>query len=392
MRRNQSDPPYDPTRLIPARFHSESARQGVVSANERTVLQLVRRQPGIQRSALTARMDLTQQSIHRIVDGLTTRGLLCLGDPQPRTGRGQPSPTLYLNPDYAVCAGIAIDTDAITLSLLSFDGKVLSSDQLPNPGGAVDAALALISDRLEQRLGALSHGRDRLFGIGMAIPGFLEGGTTYNTPLPLIEWSRLELGPYLSAKLGCPVWTGNISNAAAVCETMLGLGRHLGSFAYLSFDFGFGGAVVLDGELWRGAHGNAGELSAMFDVDEMGTRPALEYLLTRLTANGVAVTSVRDLRERFDPAWPGVEDWIEATMPTLNRTVNSIYAILDPDAIVFGGHIPKRLAEDLISRVTLVRKPRHGRLMKTPRLLASDLNLDAPGVGAAVMPFKAVFF
>ena len=52
----------------------------------------------------------------------------------------------------------------------------------------------------------------------------------------------------------------------------------------------------------------------------------------------------------FDPNWPGVAEWVEITVPAYNRLVNALCAIADPQAIVFGGQIPARLAQMLIER------------------------------------------
>lgn len=55
--------------------------------------------------------------------------------------------------------------------------------------------------------------------------------------------------------------------------------------------------------------------------------------------HGVIVDSVGDLRQRFDATWPDVESWILRSLPALNRTINAVAGLFDPEAIVFGGQL-----------------------------------------------------
>ncbi|SDW45400.1 ROK family protein [Roseicitreum antarcticum] len=116
------------------------------------------------------------------------------------------------------------------------------------------------------------------------------------------------MGPLLSTHFGLPVWAENGVNTGAIGEQMLGVGHHVDNFAYLSFNHGFGGGIIMDWKLAHGAFGNAGELSGMFAPDEMPNRPALRSLLETLQGKGVSVRTIADLAEHFDPAWPGVAE------------------------------------------------------------------------------------
>ena len=383
---------YDPRQSIPTRFSRGRNTTDVVSRNERELLRIVRLNPGISRSEITERMELTQQSVYRLTETLKERGMMSLGAPKPSRGRGQPSPTIRLSSDYAFTVGISVNTDMAGVCLFDFAGNVRLTELIEILNQPMRLVLERVKAVIERGIQSRGLDRDTMFGAGFAISGFLQDGTTYNTPLPLLEWSLIELGPLVSRLVDRPAWTGNFANTAAVCESMLGVGRYVPNFAYLSFEFGFGGAIIIDGELWRGGHGNAGELSAMFAETETDKRPALEFLVKYLRENGVEVSSVNDIRRNYDPSWPGVNEWIDLVTPALNHVVNAVYSVIDPQAIIFGGQIPKELAERLVSRVEFARFPRHGRLMKAPRLMVSELEGDASSVGAAVMPFKEMFF
>ncbi|URK87513.1 ROK family protein [Rhizobium sp. RCAM05350] len=175
-------------------------------------------------------------------------------------------------------------------------------------------------------------------------------------------------------------------------ESMFGAGRFVRHFAYLSFNYGFGGGVISDGELLQGGNGNAGEFSGMFDDVETERRPALQYLINRLNQNGINVPSIHYMRRHFDRNWPGVAEWVDEITPAYNRLVNAIRATIDPQAIVFGGQIPSDLAMLMIERTKIFDRPRYGVQRPGPKLIVSEISSDAPAIGAAVMPFSRTFY
>lgn len=383
--------PYSPDTLIAQHF-LRANDDTVVSTNERSLLRLIWRHPGLSRSELTGLSDLTQQSVHRILDNLAERGIVLLGAPKPGLGSGQPSPMLRLNGTYAYACGLSVTSDVIDICLIDFSGKVLAESNIPLWGRTMRQALDLIQIALSEHQGRLGLVDDRFFGIGFGIAGFHVDGTRYNASLPLHEWSLIELGPLLAEFFRRPVWTMNGAKGGAIAEAMFGAGRHVKHLAYLSFNYGFGGGLISDGELLLGGNGNAGEFSQMYDDVETKKRPALQYLLERLNQNSVNVPSISYMRKHFDRTWPGVQEWVDDVTPAYNRLVNAIWAVYDPQAMVFGGQIPADLAQMLIDRTQLFGKPRYGVSRPHPKLIISEIGSDAAAMGAAVKPFSQSFY
>lgn len=382
---------YFPEALIPPQF-LRAGESGVVSPNERSLLKLIWRHPGLSRSEVTDHTDLTQQSVYRIIDQLAERGIVLLGSPKPGVGRGQPSPTIRLNARYAYSCGISVNTDVIGICLMDLAGNILSESSVTLREHTMAQSLDLVRTRLAeaQKLNDLSP--EALFGIGFAIAGYHVGGTRYNAPLPLHEWSLIELGPLLAEFFGKPVWVHNGANTGAIAESMFGAGRYVKHFAYLSFNYGFGGGLVSDGELLLGGNGNAGEFSGIYNQEENQRRPALQLLIERLVRNGVDVPSITYMRRHFDPQWPGVAEWVNEITPAYNRLVNAISAIFDPQAIVFGGQVPPDLAQMMIDRTEIFGRPRYGVPRPSPKLIISEIASDASAMGAAITPFHSTFY
>lgn len=383
---------YVPEALIAPRFLRKS-EGGVVSQNERTILRLIWRYPNLSRSEITAHTDLTQQSIYRIVDQLAERGIIFLGSPKPGLGKGQPSPMLGLDGRLGYCCGMSVNTDVIDICLIDFAGNVLAESSVALRDRSMAEALNLVLEQVTHQQERLNLSEDAFFGVGFAIAGFHAGGTRYSASLPLHEWSLIELGPLLTNVLGKPVWTLNGGKAGAIAESMFGVGRYIKHFAYLSFNYGFGGGLISDGELLEGGNGNAGEFSQMYDDDDAPRRPALQLLIERLHRNGVEIPSITYMRKHFNPQWPGVSEWVNEITPAYNRLVNAIWAVFDPTAIVFGGQVPPVLAQLLVERTELFgRRPRYGVSRSSPKLIISEIANDASAMGAAITPFRSAYY
>ncbi|MDP9651562.1 ROK family transcriptional regulator [Paraburkholderia caledonica] len=365
--------------------------QTSLSPSERTILDIVRRYGAPSRAAICAECDLAQQSVHRLVEQLIVRGLLRAGEPV-KGGRGQPSPRIELVREAVYAIGLSINTDSVALCLADLGCNVIEEVLLPTPPLRREAALAQIGEATAAMLKRNKVARKRVVGVGVAITGFFVGDEgRVSTPEPLKEWSLLALAPMLEAALGLPVWIENNAKTAAIGESLLGVGLWARSFFYLSFNYGFGGGVVIDGMPYFGSHHNAGEMT-IFEPDEAERRPALQYLLAELRANGITVDSVEALRERFDPAWPGVEAWLARTLPALDRVINSVAGLVDPEAIVFGGQLPTALGSMMIERAQFYGKHRYGVAPPRPKLVLSEAAGNATVIGAALLPLKQCFF
>lgn len=382
---------YFPEALIAPHF-LRAGEAGVVSPNERSLLRLIWRHPGLSRSEVTGHTDLTQQSVYRIIDQLAERGIVSLGSPKPGVGRGQPSPTLRLDGRHAYACGISVNTDIIGICLMDLAGNILGESSVTLREHTMTRSLDLVREQMVELQQQNNLTSESFFGIGFAISGYHVGGTRYNAPLPLHEWSLIELGPLLSDFFGKPVWVHNGANTASMAEAMFGVGRYIKHFAYLSFNYGFGGGLIIDGELMLGGNGNAGEFSGIFDAEESKRRPALQYLIERLNRNGVDVPSINYMRKHFDRNWPGVAEWVDEITPAYNRLINAIRAVVDPQAIVFGGQVPSDLAQILVERTRIYDRPRYGVHRPSPKLIISEIATDASAMGAAITPFRSTFY
>lgn len=137
---------------------------------------------------------------------------------------------------------------------------------------------------------------------------------------------------------------------------------------------------------------NAGEVASIYTVKEEPNRPALCELLPLLQRDGIDISTVTELRERFDPTWPAIDEWLDCTAPELNRIVRAMTAILDPGAIVYGGEAPLDLRKRLIDRTLPRRLNRFGNAIPSPELVLSEIEVSPSMLGAALLPIRERLF
>ncbi|MBU2866001.1 ROK family transcriptional regulator [Pacificibacter marinus] len=363
-----------------------------LSDNQRDLLSLIRQNQPVRRSKLTDRTNLTQQSVHRIVTSLEDMGLIASAIGEV-SGRGKPSPLISLVDRARFGLGILVNTDSVVISVVGLNCEPLASRHCDIDVSRRGPALDAIKTQVDILLDENNIDPNDLVGIGFTLPGFfVESHAQLNAPEILSDWSLVDFRPEIQALFNLPVILENSANARANGEILGPIGKTYRDFVYLGFDYGFGGSIVIDGRLHAGRAGNAGELSAIWTGEEIQQRPALGMLLKHLKKHGIDLSGIEQLRREFDPAWPGLSEWIDQTMPHLNRLIFGLTGIIDPEAIVFGGQIAPELAQILMDSVAFPTEFRYGRPPPLPDLVLGS-TIDTPAAnGAAQLPLKQLYF
>ena len=110
-----------------------------------------------------------------------------------------------------------------------------------------------------------------LCGVGAAFPSYIDAksGIVIETS-NIIALNDQPVRDMLAQRLGVPVYLENDANAAALAEHEMGAGRGYDDMIYATLSTGIGGALILNGKLYRGVHGMAGEIGHMFISDSTG--------------------------------------------------------------------------------------------------------------------------
>ncbi|MEP3349566.1 MAG: ROK family transcriptional regulator [Marinomonas sp.] len=364
----------------------------VMSANERMILDIIRRYSGIPRSGIAPHTNLTQQAVHRIIDTLISKDFVQLGGSLV-SGRGKPSPSLTLNPTAFFSIGISLNTDDILVNLINFSGQIVDEKYAPFNPTERSKTLVWIKEVIDEWQVNQPDISRKIVGVGFAMSGyFIKKTGVICPPKPLKDWSEINLLNQLETVLQRKIWFVNNATTGAIGEALYGAGLKHNIFGYLSFNFGFGAGVVIEGKPLFGAFGNAGEIGRIYRPEEVSDRPALGELLKVLHSNGIDISSVSELRKSFDPDWPGVKDWVVRVTPHLVRAVNGLRAVIDPSAIVLGGEIPKALGLLLIQSLENFYAEVKYDISPHPEIILSVIDYDPAAFGAALLPLRDTFF
>lgn len=363
------------------------------SRNERALLSLILRHGVIGRAELARETHLTIQSVSRLIEGLEARGLVRRGERISTRGNPSGGFGIELAPGGAFTLGVSLMTDALSVVLMNLRGEVVDSHFEPRRDMSAEAVLARVQDLLKTMSDQHVPDRSRLLGVGVAVTGyFVEDGRRLNPPAPLDDFALIDLRAMFSGRLGLPTIIENDASAAALAEGFLGVGRAHPTFAYVHFAAGVGGALVLNGELVRGARGNAGEVAGALPLRLFDDRPTMSLLLEMVRDAGVDISSISDLTARFAPDMPGVAAWRARVREPLDVIVSALGAVADPEVIVLGGRIPTALAQALIPAITPFQSPRRGAPRPLPPIVPAEVADEPTARGAAILPLKAHLF
>ncbi|WP_350400495.1 ROK family transcriptional regulator [Catenovulum sediminis] len=357
--------------------------------NERDILKTVFWQQDTTQSSLVERTRIPQQTMSRLVKSLIERKVLKNGE-QIVGNRGKPAYVLEFNGQFAYCIGVSILLDAISVAILDFSGKVIASSLKALQDMSIKTVLHESEMLAKQLITQHSISTDRLLGMGVGISGFFTSTDgKMNTHHKLEDWALVDISKLFSDYFKLPTWVVNDATAAAAGEGMAGVGRNYKNFVYLFISAAFGGGLVSNGDILHGTHGNAGELGDMIPP-KLYVHPNLEILKRILLKNGIEIDSIYNLQETFDINWPGVEEWTYKVQDALDFVATACSAILDSQALIIGGHIPRELAEKLIPKIEIYAQFRRGAKRPLPEIVPSSVKQHPVAVGAATLPIRAI--
>lgn len=365
--------------------------------NRGLVLGHLRREGVAGRAEIARASRLSIQAVSNIIAELSDEGWVV--EAGKREGqRGLPAVTYALARGSHLALGVEIRPDAVLAAWIDLGGAVMHTERLalpPDvPGARPEHVLPLLAG-LPARAQAAGLRHGAVFGAGVVMPGPMgqTGVSDLATQLP--GWDDITPEAVLRDALGVPVTLENDANAAAMAERILGVAQGLGTFACLYFGTGLGLGIVINGAVFAGAFGNAGEIGHIPVATANGPRP-LEKLASRvslvraLEAQGIAVRTVDDLALQHAARPPALEAWLAEAAGALGQAVAMLENLVDPEAIVMTGAMPPALLDELARRVQLPTRSVSNREDRArPRLIAGTAGRMAATLGAAALVVNA---
>jgi predicted NBD/HSP70 family sugar kinase len=358
--------------------------------NARTILEQIQRDGPVSRAQVARDIGLSKPTVSLGLTALLDAGLV--REVGRSSGRPGPSAILYeLNPLAGWVVGVDVGRRRVRAALADITGDVVARRDEP---AHASSARTLIG-----QVGAIAHGLAAEAGIGwdevhhvtVGSPGVFEpvrGAVILAPNLP--GWGRQGLLKRLRGELGDHIGVENDVNLAAEGQRWRGLARDVRNFGFLSVGTGVGMGLVLDGRLYRGASGSAGEVGYLPIGADPYDRQVRRRGAFEEAVNGTAVVraaakaglpgsltakKVFALARRGDPlAGRVVED--EARRLALGLAV--VVAVVDLELVILGGGVGGNA--DLL--LAPVERELRALSPIRPRLAVSALGEDAVLQGA----------
>ncbi|MEA2333449.1 MAG: hypothetical protein QOH58_3587 [Thermoleophilaceae bacterium] len=323
------------------------------------VLRRVAEEGPRSRATLALETGLNKTTVSSLVAELIDAGLLRDSPSEVRPARvGRPPQSVELDPEGPFVLGLEINVDYLAVRATDLAGVLRHHAFVAhdNRAAAPEEVVAELARLAEQAL-EFAGGRQPIAAT-VAVPGLVDpdGGLAV---APNLGWVDVPVAQLLTAALAYPPYSVRIENEAnlgAVAELTEGAGRGLSDFVYVSGEIGIGAGVVLRGELFRGASGFAGEFGHL-TIDPFGPpcgcggRGCLERLAGQEALLRLAGWDARVRCEGARPEWPGAMlaesaraghartlEALSQVGRTLGIGVASLANLLDPEAVLLGGH------------------------------------------------------
>lgn len=287
-------------RRIDTRSFVRATRSTSRDINRRIILNLVREHEPISRADIARRMGIGRGMVTSLVSELLGEGAIYSGA-TAKAPRGRRPEMLYVRTRDRLVVAVDVRLSRTYLMLSDFAGRELAVDSMPTRSRPRQLA-ADLGRRIMRMLN--EHGDGRMCdGIGLVVPGMIDRATGHVINSPQLGWSDVNIRDLLAEEAGLPVQLENAPIACALARMWANSGREKApqNFVYLTVSDGVGTAIVVRGEVIRGAGGTAGEfghvpISIVGPECLCGARGCLEAYTSNLA------TLSRYIGEEFSPA------------------------------------------------------------------------------------------
>ncbi len=356
--------------------------------NQAIILDLVRTQKLISRAQISLLTGLSPTAAGKIVQDLIYKGYLeekGIGD-----SKGGRKPVLVeLKKDSFYSIGIGVDLNYFHFIMIDIAGNIKYEKELHLPDFVTfEEFIDKVDKTKESVLKSCFIEPDRLLGIGFSIPGIINNKENRLIMAPNIGWENIDLRISFEHFHPIPVFFENEANTSAICEKWMGLCQNTDDFVCLNIKSGMGAGIFVNGKLYTGNNGYAGEIGHTV-VDESG-------LKCRCGNTGCIETYValRDIDSIVREARVGNSSAKNALLESakyIGIAIANLIETLNPSKIVIGKEFYK-YADLVMEQVKLSAGRKSLKYLNSNMdIVVSETGEKSSVLGAAIIPLKQLF-
>ncbi len=374
---------------------------------------------GIARSEIAQVTRLNPSTVTDIVRELTEEGLVTevvMGS--KHTAVGRKPVMLRLSDGYGSAVGVQIGDNQVAAVLIDLKAKVLATRRVALVGDcSPERCVALAVSAVSEVVAAAGTGRRRIIGVGVGVAGLVDPASGVVASAPNLGWHEIPLQRILEERLEWPLWVENEVKAMAVGEKLFGSGTSARNLFCCSVGLGVGGAAVIEGRLFRGTGGIAGELGhSTVDPDGAkcgcgkvgcletvaGGRAVMDRALAAVGANpagrlalllaGRRDSSILDaVGTASSEGDPDAKAIVEEVGKGLALGLSQAVLFYGPEVVVLGGDLLRRIPALYLAVSRHIGSFIPAMIRHAPRILPPALGDLAEAVGAASIIVERFF-
>lgn len=312
-----------------------------------------------------------------------------------------------------IYVGVDLGGTAIKVGICNEEGQLLQTYEGPTETSkGVETVIGNIEKYVRHIVEQSPYSWDQLAGVGAGVAGFTNIREGIIILAPNVGFKDVPIRALLEERLGKPVKIDNDANVAALGEAWSGAGRGVDNCVCYTLGTGVGGGIIVNGKIYQGFGGMAGELGHITVVPDLeaiqcgcGKMGCLETVssatgIIRMAKDAVergdrtslALVGNIAAKEVFDAAKAGDEvalRIINRAAYYLGKSMASVSAVLNPEVYIIGGGVSKA-GEILFKEVRAVfNKLTPEPLQRGVRIVAAELGNDAGVVGAAGLHLRS---
>jgi predicted NBD/HSP70 family sugar kinase len=368
-------------------------------ANQRAVLTIIAREPGLSNADIARRSELAPQTVSAVLDDLEAFGLLRRG-PVLRGRRGQPATPVFIDGSGAYAVGVEVGWKHLEVVLISLGGDILALHR--EAYGYPDAlsVFEIVGRHVGEMLRGLSAAeRARMVGVGLAAPGGI-GDPVYLSKPPGNQqalWAGVDIEDHIARATGLPTELVNDGNAACWAEYGAFKAPRPKSLAFLLIDTFVAAGIIAEGRLWQGVTGASANLGSMLVTDRRGASRFGHQVASLFTLRQQLEGAGLRFEAAFDDA-PGeaaaaiVTEWVEDTGYTMAQIFLNTATVLEYEYGVLEAAVPGPLRERLLeaTRRHMGQMPTLGHGL--PKIEPGHLGRSGAALGAAQLRLYRRYF
>jgi predicted NBD/HSP70 family sugar kinase len=383
--------------------------------NRSVLLELIRARGPVSRGELGRAGGMSAPTVLEIVGELVEEGLVREDGVGPSTGGRRPV-LLSLVEDARCSVGLSVGSRELAAVITDLRGHVmLRREARSRMSAGPEALLGQVRTLLGEVLGSIPEGLGEPLGVGLAIPVPVTSATgTVFDPPTFPGWGSVRLREVVETEFGLPVLADNVANAAAVGEHLFGAGQGVRDMFYLVAHRGVGGAAIIQGEVYRGADGGAGEVGHMrIQLDGprcgCGNYGCLEAFAGRVAIRERAVRALkvsgrREMRSKEveqvlaeDVVEAGIEgdeiarEVLTETGRYLGVGIANVAHLFNPELVVVGGSTMKASSLLLEPAIEVARQQVLPSVAASTRIVPGHFGEEAGAIGAAALVLRRLF-